>query len=411
MATRGAIARLTSVLPLQWAGRYHHWDSYPAGLGQELWKLYHGHFAQDLERMLKELLDEHPAGWSNLSSLDLERGLANALMTGDPLDPPGESGPNCYCHGERHEEAWEVNQDNASGAGIEWVYAFTSSYSVEASDPARGATRQDVLLVLSSYSSSGRKAIGLFGMGDAKAHWRLAAVIDLKGEEPDWNAIQENTPLATPLPGGSVSVKLGERSRQILVHRDLKARAAYVVRSPREEPQEVRRLSAPSPDSRPQYVWLCSCGESEREEPACPHTKAVAAFLQKQHEQAATRRKRDLRYSGWRASVQTEHGEQQEPLVLAWEGGHPRPLDPAPSQALRNHSPLGFAWGYAGSGPAQLALAILLDCLGDEDEALGHYQAFKHAFLAPLLRDEAWEITSTQVEEFLRSRQVAPAST
>jgi hypothetical protein len=35
-------------------------------------------------------------------------------------------------------------------------------------------------------------------------------------------------------------------------------------------------------------------------------------------------------------------------------------LDPKPSQKLRNHSPDGFAWGYPGSGPAQLALAILL---------------------------------------------------
>src|SRR5467141_965015 len=27
----------------------------------------------------------------------------------------------------------------------------------------------------------------------------------------------------------------------------------------------------------------------------------------------------------------------------------------------RNHSPTGFAWGYGGSGPAQLALALLID--------------------------------------------------
>ncbi len=26
---------------------------------------------------------------------------------------------------------------------------------------------------------------------------------------------------------------------------------------------------------------------------------------------------------------------------------------------VRNHSPSGFEWGYGGSGPAQLALAIL----------------------------------------------------
>jgi hypothetical protein len=35
-------------------------------------------------------------------------------------------------------------------------------------------------------------------------------------------------------------------------------------------------------------------------------------------------------------------------------------LDPARSQKVRNHSPDGFSWGYAGSGPSQLALAVLL---------------------------------------------------
>lgn len=31
---------------------------------------------------------------------------------------------------------------------------------------------------------------------------------------------------------------------------------------------------------------------------------------------------------------------------------------------IRNHSPTGFEWGYGGSGPAQLALAILADHFG-----------------------------------------------
>ena len=35
-------------------------------------------------------------------------------------------------------------------------------------------------------------------------------------------------------------------------------------------------------------------------------------------------------------------------------------LDPEISQKVRNHSPDGFNWGYCGSGPAQLALAIVL---------------------------------------------------
>ena len=36
---------------------------------------------------------------------------------------------------------------------------------------------------------------------------------------------------------------------------------------------------------------------------------------------------------------------------------------------LQNHSPDGFEWGYGGSGPSQLALAILADCLGDDERA------------------------------------------
>ncbi len=36
-------------------------------------------------------------------------------------------------------------------------------------------------------------------------------------------------------------------------------------------------------------------------------------------------------------------------------------LRPLKSQQILNHSPDGFAWGYSGSGPAQLALAILLE--------------------------------------------------
>jgi len=37
-------------------------------------------------------------------------------------------------------------------------------------------------------------------------------------------------------------------------------------------------------------------------------------------------------------------------------------LNPLPSRQLWNHS-AGFDWGYVGSGPAQLALAILLDAM------------------------------------------------
>ena len=63
--------------------------------------------------------------------------------------------------------------------------------------------------------------------------------------------------------------------------------------------------------------------------------------------------------------------------VVALVDGRPLP----PRTDLYNHSPTGFEFGYAGSGPAQLALAILADCIG-EPLALEFYQEFKWAVIA-----------------------------
>ncbi len=57
-------------------------------------------------------------------------------------------------------------------------------------------------------------------------------------------------------------------------------------------------------------------------------------------------------------------------------------LLPEASQEVYNHSPGGFEWGYGGSGPAQLALALLLDATGDEAVAVRYHQEFKEAFVA-----------------------------
>lgn len=67
---------------------------------------------------------------------------------------------------------------------------------------------------------------------------------------------------------------------------------------------------------------------------------------------------------------------------------------------LRNHSPTGFEWGYEGSGPAQLALAILAHHCGQRT-ALHYYQSFKAAVVAGL-KNEEWTLTSEQVETVLK---------
>ena len=68
---------------------------------------------------------------------------------------------------------------------------------------------------------------------------------------------------------------------------------------------------------------------------------------------------------------------------------------------LRNHSPTGPEWGYAGSGPAQLALAVLADLLGDGEAALSRYQRFKFAVIARLPY-RGWELTGGEVRRVLK---------
>lgn len=59
-------------------------------------------------------------------------------------------------------------------------------------------------------------------------------------------------------------------------------------------------------------------------------------------------------------------------------------LSPYPSQQLRNHSPDGFSWGYLGSGPAQLALAVLLAAGFSKEQATNKYMQFKEAVISQL---------------------------
>lgn len=69
-----------------------------------------------------------------------------------------------------------------------------------------------------------------------------------------------------------------------------------------------------------------------------------------------------------------------------------------PRNDLRNHSPTGFEWGYGGSGPAQLALALLADALQDDEAALSLYQAFKWEVVVSLPW-QAWSLTETEVKQ------------
>lgn len=77
---------------------------------------------------------------------------------------------------------------------------------------------------------------------------------------------------------------------------------------------------------------------------------------------------------------------------------------PDESQKIRNHSPDGFAWGYAGSGPAQSALAICLHIFRNKHVAESLYQSFKVTHVAHWQHAEPFR-KEVDIADFLINHQ------
>jgi Family of unknown function (DUF6166) len=65
---------------------------------------------------------------------------------------------------------------------------------------------------------------------------------------------------------------------------------------------------------------------------------------------------------------------------------------------IANHSPTGFEWGYGGSGPAQLAIALIADSISGikRSVVLRLHQRFKWRVTAKLPR-KGWRMTQLEV--------------
>lgn len=71
-----------------------------------------------------------------------------------------------------------------------------------------------------------------------------------------------------------------------------------------------------------------------------------------------------------------------------------------PRLDIRRHSTTGFEWAYAGSGPAQLAIALLAHHAGKE-VAEQHYHRFNNEVIASLPK-KGWTIASADIELWLK---------
>ncbi len=75
-----------------------------------------------------------------------------------------------------------------------------------------------------------------------------------------------------------------------------------------------------------------------------------------------------------------------------------QPLQPC--GAGHAFGPGEFEWGYNGSGPSRLALAILADHFGDGTIARFQYRNFGEAVIANI-RDDAWTLSGDQIDAVL----------
>jgi len=76
-----------------------------------------------------------------------------------------------------------------------------------------------------------------------------------------------------------------------------------------------------------------------------------------------------------------------------------------PRTDLWNHSPTGFQWGYGGSGPAQLALALLADATGDDRLAVHLHQPFKRHFVCSF--GNSWTMTDEGIRAWAATQEAA----
>lgn len=179
MGTRGVIAEAHGT---GWRGRYHHWDSYPEGLGKTLYELYHGHFKKDLDAMIRVMVHDHPAGWSTINNADWSMPIGYVEIKSDGGFDPNEynkpKGPQCYCHGSRNEEASGFLLPHED-AGAEWGYVL---------DP-----KDKTMTVLRHiWGDSGGGYTGIGGMSaKVPLKWRVVKVINLDKPAPNWKKIQE----------------------------------------------------------------------------------------------------------------------------------------------------------------------------------------------------------------------------
>ncbi|SRR6266576_58459 len=133
MSTRSVIARVGEHEG-QFAGRYVHADGMPTSMGATLWNVLHGHFKNDVGKMLAYLIDAKHAqcGWSALVRKDFNLKPAytwqKAIADGAKYEVYSKRAdylrPQCFAGRPGEEPCLFTEKDVKNGTDVEWLYVF-----------------------------------------------------------------------------------------------------------------------------------------------------------------------------------------------------------------------------------------------------------------------------------------------
>lgn len=126
MSTRAVIARPNG--PYDFIGVYHHWGGNPRELGRAIKEEALVYMDHNVLYLLKILIDDHPAGWSNIVGCNWDLPVTN-LSAWDRIQW-GQRGvaipPDCFCHRnvEEYRRATRLNSSSSLQVDCEWAYVI-----------------------------------------------------------------------------------------------------------------------------------------------------------------------------------------------------------------------------------------------------------------------------------------------
>ena len=193
MSTRGCVAVKQDFG--QWQGVYNHFDSYPTGLGKELWDYFKRNNI-DLQKFSQELLKYDDwrnylngglcpyCGKTGLSQPHSLTGKVIEFQTKEHEEGPQDYFPDPECKDHKHEAIYGagIYSKNAKydALFIEWVYVvdpLLNRIEIYSGVKAKGKHKQ--------ISCDGARS----WMED-NYQYVIVAIVDLHKAEPNWKAIE-----------------------------------------------------------------------------------------------------------------------------------------------------------------------------------------------------------------------------